>query len=64
MDRHPKGSAQWIQRDTQSPEMLFPYWGGLSDRVYSEGKVRWEMAEKGREVEYIYYSTLASVGSE
>ena len=44
--------------------MLFPYWGGLSDRVYSEGKVRWEMAEKGREVEYIYYSTLASVGSE
>ena len=64
MDRHPKGSAQWIQRDTQSLDMLFPYWGGLSYRVYFEGKVRWEMAEKGMEAEYIYSCTLASVGSE
>ena len=64
MDRHPKGSAQWIQRNAQSLDMVFPYWGGLSYRVYFEGKVRWEMAEKGREVGYIYYSALASVGSE
>lgn len=46
MNRHPGEGAQWVQKDTSESADADSTLGGLKDRTYCEGEVRWEMAKK------------------